>query len=175
MKWKNTAVCLQQKNEEKIALLSQKISICFFLFCSLLLCCVCRTGMLVMLIQSILGIEDEEIIEDYYLSNVMLNGDMNGNGGNGSAAIRDVGLMDEQPKQQQSSSSSSSNTIKPPHRLGSFGTSTGRQGDNGTSRFVSQQSSINRRKNSMFSGTNRQDMITTLKFLRHKTLCWSKD
>ena len=35
-----------------------------------------RTGMLVMLLQSILGVTDETIVEDYCLSNIMLEGQM---------------------------------------------------------------------------------------------------
>jgi hypothetical protein len=39
--------------------------------------------MLAMLLQSMLGMSDEEIVEDYFISNKMLNSD-------GSAAVRDV-------------------------------------------------------------------------------------
>lgn len=55
----------------------------------LFICC-CRTGMLVMLLQSLLGIPDDHIIEDYFLSNRLLRG-------RGSAAadgVRKWGKLD---------------------------------------------------------------------------------
>jgi hypothetical protein len=56
-----------------------------------------RTGMLVMLLQSLLGVSDRTIIADYFMSNQMLQQDSAGGGEGGSAAantIRTRGKMD---------------------------------------------------------------------------------
>jgi hypothetical protein len=45
-----------------------------------------RTGMLVMLLQSIVGVSDLDIVADYFLSNQMLQGDKD----NGSAAVNEI-------------------------------------------------------------------------------------
>jgi hypothetical protein len=53
-----------------------------------------RTGMLVMLLQSLLGVSDRTIIADYFLSNQMLQQDSAGGGSAAANTIRTRGKMD---------------------------------------------------------------------------------
>ena len=106
-----------------------------------------------MLLQSILGMKDEDIIEDYFLSNQMLNGDKEG-----SAAVKDI---------EMETTTTTTITTARPQDLTRDG-SDGNHDSLSSSPPPTSSPPIKRTKQNLFSGTNRHDMKTTLNFLRQK-------
>jgi hypothetical protein len=106
--------------------------------------------MLVMLLQSLMGVSDKEIIDDYFKSNQEL--------------VVQTPQSSSKDKDQSASSAAAVNTMTT-FRNRSNNRSRSNNNNNNNNQYPNPMVKLDRTK---FSGTNREAMMTTLAFLRTK-------